>query len=224
MKKCSACLLEKDLDDFHKLKDGRRSQCKECRKKLTKKYREENKEILLEKQKIYYENNKEERYEYTKSWVNNNKDKVKKYTKTSNIKNKEYKQNYNRTYRLNNKTKLIEWDRNRRLKYPHISAWRRILNNSLIRLAKEKTSHTIDLLGYSALDLKNHLTALFTEGMSWDNYGEWHIDHIKPVSSFDKDTPMSVVNALSNLQPLWATTREINGVIYIGNLNKWAKE
>lgn len=56
--------------------------------------------------------------------------------------------------------------------------------------------------------------------MTWNNYGEWHIDHIKPVNSFESDTPQSVVNALSNLQPLWATTREINGVVYIGNLNK----
>ena len=152
-----------------------------------------------------------------------NKDKVKKYTKTSNVKNKEYKQNYNKNYRITNKTKVREWDRNRRLKYPYISAWRRILIQSLIRLEKEKTGHTIELLGYSAIDLKNHLSSLFTEGMSWDNYGEWHIDHKKPVSSFDKNTPMNVVNALSNLQPLWATTREINGVIYTGNLNKWAK-
>jgi len=59
--------------------------------------------------------------------------------------------------------------------------------------------------------------------MSWENHGEWHIDHIKPVSSFDKDTPMNIVNALSNLQPLWKTTREINGIIYEGNLNKGKK-
>jgi len=59
--------------------------------------------------------------------------------------------------------------------------------------------------------------------MSWDNHGEWHIDHIKPVSKFDKETPMSIVNALSNLQPLWETTREINGVIFEGNLNKREK-
>lgn len=68
--------------------------------------------------------------------------------------------------------------------------------------------------------LKSSYEQLFTEGMSWENYGEWHIDHIKPVASFNKDTPMNIVNALSNLQPLWATTREINGVIYEGNLNK----
>jgi hypothetical protein len=40
--------------------------------------------------------------------------------------------------------------------------------------------------------------------MSWDNWGEWHIDHIIPVSKFEKETPPSIVNSLSNLQPLWA--------------------
>jgi len=39
--------------------------------------------------------------------------------------------------------------------------------------------------------------------MCWDNYGDWHIDHIIPVSYFDENTPVSVINALSNLQPLW---------------------
>lgn len=83
-----------------------------------------------------------------------------------------------------------------------------------------KEGHTIDLLGYSVLDLQNHMINLFTEGMSWDNHGEWHIDHIKRVCEFDKDTHPSIVNALSNLRPLWATTREINGVVYEGNLNR----
>lgn len=40
--------------------------------------------------------------------------------------------------------------------------------------------------------------------MSWDNYGSWHIDHIKPISKFQKNTPIKVVNNLDNLQPLWA--------------------
>jgi hypothetical protein len=95
------------------------------------------------------------------------------------------------------------------------------LNNTLKRLGKKKEGHTIDLIGYSALELKEHIESLFTIGMSWDNYGQWHIDHIKPVSSFDKDTPIKTVNVLSNLQPLWATTREIDGVVYEGNLNKY---
>ena len=40
--------------------------------------------------------------------------------------------------------------------------------------------------------------------MSWENWGEWHIDRIIPVSKFDEETPPSIVNALTNLQPLWA--------------------
>ena len=56
--------------------------------------------------------------------------------------------------------------------------------------------------------------------MSWDNYGEWHIDHIVPVREFTNDVPASIVCALDNLQPLWKTTREIHGKFYEGNLNK----
>ena len=59
--------------------------------------------------------------------------------------------------------------------------------------------------------------------MSWNNYGEWHIDHIRSIATFDKTELPSVVNALSNLKPMWATNRVIDGVLYEGNLNKGKK-
>ena len=59
--------------------------------------------------------------------------------------------------------------------------------------------------------------------MSWDNYGEWHIDHIRPIVSFDAKTDIKTVNELSNLQPLWSTTRVIDGKLVEGNLNKSKK-
>jgi hypothetical protein len=68
--------------------------------------------------------------------------------------------------------------------------------------------------------LKEYIANLFTIGMSWNNYGEWHIDHIKPVISFKKETPIKIICALSNLRPMWATTRIIDGILYEGNLNK----
>ena len=49
--------------------------------------------------------------------------------------------------------------------------------------------------------------------MSWENYGEWRIDHIKMVSEFDEDTSVDVVNSLDNLRPLWASdncSRKLN--------------
>ena len=67
----------------------------------------------------------------------------------------------------------------------------------------KKEGRTIDLLGYSAEELKLYIQSLFTEGMTWENYGEWEIDHIKPVSKWEKTSLPSEVNALSNLQPLW---------------------
>jgi hypothetical protein len=94
------------------------------------------------------------------------------------------------------------------------------LNNSLQRLKRKKTDHTQILLGYSELELKTYIESKWTDGMSWDNYGEWHIDHIDSLSSFSVDTSLKIVNALSNLRPLWATTRKINDVLYQGNLNR----
>lgn len=63
-------------------------------------------------------------------------------------------------------------------------------------------------LGYSAADLRDHLSRLFDETMTWDAFmrGEIHIDHVRPVSSFDltQDSEIKACWSLSNLQPLWA--------------------
>ena len=56
--------------------------------------------------------------------------------------------------------------------------------------------------------------------MTCENHGEWHVDHIKGVINFDSDTDVKIVCALDNLRPLCATTREIGGIIYEGNLNR----
>ena len=79
------------------------------------------------------------------------------------------------------------------------------------------------MLGYSALELKKHIELNWTKNMNWNNYGDWHVDHIRSVATFDSSTPASVVNALSNLKPMWSTTRIIDGVLYEGNLNKGKK-
>jgi hypothetical protein len=126
------------------------------------------------------------------------------------------KNTYKRNYNIVHRDKRIAYRNSRK----HVGLWRSILKMSLKRMNTKKEGLTIDLLGYSALELKDYITALFTEGMSWDNHGQWHIDHIKDVSLFLDNTEPSVVNALSNLRPMWATSREINGIFYEGNLNK----
>lgn len=65
------------------------------------------------------------------------------------------------------------------------------------------------LVGYTANELMAHLEKQFLPGMSWDNYGEWHIDHIIPISAHNYETPEHIdfkkAWALENLQPLWAS-------------------
>lgn len=69
-----------------------------------------------------------------------------------------------------------------------------------------KSSRTIILIGCSVEYLRQHLEAQFSDGMTWDNHGDWHIDHIKPCASFDltnADQQRECFN-YTNLQPLWA--------------------
>ena len=67
-----------------------------------------------------------------------------------------------------------------------------------------KTGRTEELLGYTAEELKIHLESLFKEGMTWDNHGEWHIDHRIPQSYFTSIDQMKECFALDNLKPEWA--------------------
>jgi hypothetical protein len=208
MKICTQCGKDKNETEYHKAKqnkDGLKGQCKECVLLREREYKKSNRNVLNEKQKKYYSEHVDDKKEYDRDYRKNNIDKIVGYRKE---------------YRKNNKEllniKALEYHK----KNPHIKAYRSMLHTTLKKMGKAKEGKSIDLLGYSYLELKEHIESLFTDGMSWDNHGEWHIDHIRPISKFDKDTPQSVVNALSNLQPLWATTREINGIIYEGNLNK----
>ena len=68
--------------------------------------------------------------------------------------------------------------------------------------------HWETLVGYSLKELKLHLEKQFVDNMGWGNYGKWHIDHIKPISSFRITGPwckeFKQCWALENLRPLWA--------------------
>ena len=87
---------------------------------------------------------------------------------------------------------------------------RRIRNSVSARLwaaLKGRTDGAIfSRLGYTAEELVSHLERLFRPGMTWANYGQWHVDHIVPCAAFDQAVPeqFAACWALSNLQPLWS--------------------
>ena len=80
------------------------------------------------------------------------------------------------------------------------------LNSVLNRRNIEKGFSTMELTGCELQFLKGYLEGKFTEGMSWENHGEWHLDHIKPCCSFDlkDDEEQKKCFHYTNLQPLWA--------------------
>ncbi len=70
----------------------------------------------------------------------------------------------------------------------------------------ERTIKAHDLLGCTLKTFKKHLEAQFLDNMCWDNYGEWHIDHIKPLMNFNMKRIGEQRRAFhyKNTRPLWA--------------------
>lgn len=80
------------------------------------------------------------------------------------------------------------------------------IRRALSFTGRKKAGITVELLGCSIKEFRNHLEIRFKPNMSWDNYGQWHIDHVKPCSAFDltKEDQQRECFHFSNLQPLWA--------------------
>ena len=95
---------------------------------------------------------------------------------------------------------------------------RGLVRNTYLAFSAKRNDRTHLILGYSAVELIAHLEQKFQEGMSWDNYGDWHIDHIKPIQAFVDEGNFNPreINALSNLQPLWAEDNLSKGAKYGG--------
>lgn len=72
------------------------------------------------------------------------------------------------------------------------------------KIQVDKNFKTMDALGCTSEQFKQHLESKFTEGMTWDNYPKWHVDHIKPISLATTEQEAIELSHYTNLQPLWA--------------------
>jgi len=198
-KTCSLCKEEKDINDFHFSKGFPLARCKCCINKVNREW---------------YLKNKENKIEHTKRWVENNKDKARSYKRKYYYKNSEKMNETSTKWRNENKKKHVQ--------NVMKSTRKRYKNNLLFRLEcivrasvkrvtnaikQDKELHSLEHIGCSLDEFKLHIESLWTEGMSWDNYGRygWHIDHKIPLSWFIKNSPDPwKANHYLNLQPLWA--------------------
>ena len=213
-KECTKCGITKDYSEFYKdtkAKSGLFPKCKEC----FKEYYEANKEKRAE----YLEANKEKIAVRRSKYASANKEKIAKYRED----NKEKIAESSAKYYEANKEKIAERgvkNRNRRMKEDAVFRLTRILRCRTYHAFKNgygtKAFKTKELLGCEWEVAKEHIEAQFTEGMSWDLLGKIHLDHIRPVSSFDLTDPeqQKACFHYTNLQPLWAKDNMAKGSSY----------
>lgn len=149
-----------------------------------KKWRDNNKEYMSNKSKTWYEQNKEHRKQYLKEYREKNIDKIRKTKR--------------------------DYERNRKSSdplYKLISNFRTAIYQVLKENRVDKNQSYFDVLQYTPEELIIHLEKQFTDGMTWENYGDWHVDHKLPITSFDiqdmGDEEFMKCWSLNNLQPMW---------------------
>lgn len=180
---------------------------KEKTKEISARHYQENKEEIRARHKAYNAANKEKVKELSDNWYQENKERHNTKSKEWRDKNKERFAYLKKEWRIKNKDKFNAYVRNKRATDPAF----KILSNLRNRVSKfvrgmNKSESTLELLGCTVDELKEHLESKFEESMTFDNYGEWHIDHIKPCASFDLTDPEEQRTCFNwvNLQPLWA--------------------
>ena len=111
--------------------------------------------------------------------------------------------------------KRVNKNRTKRYYSEHDSYRFKCLIRTQVRryILDKKGKRTEEILGETFDNVRLHIEKQFADGMSWENHGEWHIDHIIPLSSGKSEEDYIKLNHYTNLQPLWAKD----------NMNKGAK-
>ena len=81
---------------------------------------------------------------------------------------------------------------------------RRRINHAITKLRVKKTRRTPAFLGRDIDTLRRHLESKFKPGMTWENYGQWHIDHTIPLAQGRTKAKLEKLCHYTNLAPLWA--------------------
>jgi hypothetical protein len=139
------------------------------------------KECVKEYAKKYQQENKEKRKETTKKYRQENKEQI-----------KEYQKKYNKNRRETDPLFKLKCNLRKRTSIAFRSK------------GYSKNTKTQKMLGVDWEVCKAHIERQFTKGMNWDNYGEWHIDHIIPLASATTEKRLKELCHYTNLQPLLA--------------------
>jgi len=182
-----------------------------------KKYCKNNKERIAKRRKEYYLKNKDRISNREKEYRQKNKDEINRrqriYYKENKEKFKEYGQRYRQKHgkeiRIRRKSYRPKIRANERKRYENDINYKLagLMRNRIysVLIGKAKSKPTMELLGCNIETLKEHLQKQFTDSMSFNNYGKWHVDHIQPCNTFDLTKPEEQKQCFNykNLRPLW---------------------
>jgi len=199
MKKCYKCKKYKPLSYFHKNKnnkDGYSQLCKLCMSEYSKLYYVKNKSKIDIKNALWYDKNRKHHNKKRLEWYYTNKELCRKNGRLWEESNKEKRRVLNRRADKKKRSNPI---------FRMTNSISRKIRKSI---ANKGNTYWEKLVPFTLPQLKKHLENNFKEGMTWDNYGKWHIDHIIPVSFFEFNSydswEFKYCWSLDNLQPLWA--------------------
>lgn len=162
-----------------------------------RKYYQENKEAVLVQAAEYREANKEEIRKRDNAYKARNREKLRLKQSEYQRLNSELRNEYTRKYRKNRRQadKLFAIKQNMRARFRF----------ELAKRGEEQLIKANQYLGCSWIFLRDYLAEKFTDGMSWENYGDWHVDHVIPLASAKSKEELIRLWHYSNLQPLWAS-------------------
>lgn len=216
IKQCKTCGIEKPLEEFstHRTnKDGYNNKCKYCCNEYAKQHRILNHQKELERAKKYYENNKDKKKEYAelnKNHISNRSKNYRELNKT--IISEKRKQWYRENKEIISK-KNYEYYKRKMETDPLFKLKKQLkglIRDSLRSKGLKKSDRTINILGCTVEEFKQHIESQFEPWMTWDNKGlyngelnyGWDIDHIVPTSNGMTYDEVIKLNHYTNLKPL----------------------
>ena len=193
-KTCKTCGVEKPLSEFYKSQKYKniqyyQSYCKSCFVKQQKERHQKNREAVLAYMK-----------KYNKEYNANPKNKQKRKKYEADPKNKE------RKYAL--QRKRHKQRRQSDPLYKLVCNTRTLISLSITNAGFKKNSKTHKILNCSFEEFMLHLEKQFNSGITWENYGKWHLDHIVPVSLASTEEEIIKLNHYKNFQPMWGPENE----------------
>lgn len=226
MKICRSCKTEQSLDNYNKnkrQKDGYATVCRIC----DKAYNKANYRNRFPKKEIpegYKKCSRCKELKLSNEFSRRGIDKLQSECKLCRLKiYQEWRQNggkeWENSYNKYRKATDPKYKLRSILRIRLLDALKRQLRGGKV----SKTHSALELVGCSMHKLKIHLENQFIGEMSWTNHGSlWEIDHIIPCTWFnleDVEEQKKCFN-YTNLQPLFSSTKEVEGITYLGNRNK----